>query len=234
MKPDQWIFSARLFLNRVAYKINRPQHVITQFQRLFYGAPGVDEPWKKIHWLGVETLKCPLDLWIFQEIIWERRPDWIIECGTYKGGSALFLASICELVGVGQVATVDTCTTYGTLPEHPRITYLTGSSISPVVFDQVQSLIKPEDRVMVVLDSDHHFAHVRQELALYSQLVTPGQYLVVEDTNLHGYPVRPDFGPGPMEAVRSFLVDNPQFASDRQREKLVLTFNPEGFLIRIR
>ena len=85
---------------------------------------------------------------------------------------------------------------------------------------------------MVVLDSDHSRDHVLQELELYAPLVTPGCYLVVEDTNVNGHPVSPGFGPGPMEAVTEFLGTTDDFEVDRGREKLMLTFNPSGYLRR--
>jgi cephalosporin hydroxylase len=87
---------------------------------------------------------------------------------------------------------------------------------------------------MVTLDSDHHAAHVAEELRLYSQLVTPGSYLVVEDTHFNGYPILPKFGPGPHEAVDAFLRSNPDFTRDGSREKFGMTFNPGGWLRRIR
>ncbi len=85
---------------------------------------------------------------------------------------------------------------------------------------------------MVILDSDHSRDHVLRELELYSPLVTPGCYLVVEDTNVNGHPVSPEFGPGPMEAVEAFLETTNDFEVDRSREKLLLTFNPSGYLRR--
>jgi cephalosporin hydroxylase len=85
---------------------------------------------------------------------------------------------------------------------------------------------------MVSLDSDHRAAHVQKELELYSPLVTPGMYLVVEDMHFNGYPILPKFGPGPTEAVEAFLKTNPPFERDRTRERFLLTFNPGGYLRR--
>jgi cephalosporin hydroxylase len=85
---------------------------------------------------------------------------------------------------------------------------------------------------MVILDSDHAMQHVLDELAIYGELVSPGNYLVIEDTNVNGHPVRPDFGPGPGEAVERFLADNEQFEVDTEREKFLMTFNPGGYLRR--
>ena len=85
---------------------------------------------------------------------------------------------------------------------------------------------------MVILDSDHTCEHVLSELRLYSDLVTPGSYLVVEDTNVNGHPVDPSFEPGPHEAVELLLPDHPDFTPDTECEKFFLTFNPGGYLLR--
>ena len=84
----------------------------------------------------------------------------------------------------------------------------------------------------MILDSNHAMPHVLQECRVYSEFVTPGSYLIVEDTNINGHPVFPHSGPGPMEAVRAFLAENPDFHADRSREKYLLSFNPGGFLRR--
>lgn len=90
------------------------------------------------------------------------------------------------------------------------------------------------DSVMVILDSDHRKDHVLKELRAYSQYVTVDSYLIVEDTNINGHPVYPDYGPGPMEAVEESLKEDDRFAVDRTKEKLLLTFNPGGYLRRVR
>jgi cephalosporin hydroxylase len=200
--------------------------VVDGFHALYYNSM----VFAHTSWLGTPALKCPLDLWVYQEIIHELRPDVIVETGTASGGSAYFLASICDLVGHGEVITIDV-EEEPSRPQHPRITYLRGSSTDEAVLEQVRQRVQPRSRVVVILDSDHRKAHVLAELAAYSQFVTPGSYLIVEDTNL-GHPVRPDFGPGPMEAAAEFLADHPEFANDPSREKHLLTFNPRGYLRR--
>jgi cephalosporin hydroxylase len=87
---------------------------------------------------------------------------------------------------------------------------------------------------MVVLDSDHHMPHVLNELRIYSKLVTKGNYLILEDTNINGHPVDRKFGPGPMEALEAFQREDSDFVSDRSREKFLMTFNPKGYLRKIR
>jgi cephalosporin hydroxylase len=180
----------------------------------------------------VRARKCPLDLWAYQEIIYETRPDIIVECGTADGGSALFFASICDLVRNGRVITVDI--TESARPTHERITYLTGSSVNEETVGCIRHTITDGDKVMVILDSDHTKDHVRKELRLYSDLVTVGNYLTVEDTNINGHPVLKSFGPGPMEAVQEFLTGNEDFIIDKNREKFFMTFNPEGYLKRVK
>ncbi|UCC67973.1 MAG: class I SAM-dependent methyltransferase [Armatimonadota bacterium] len=198
--------------------------VVEAFHKLYYHS----QVWSDTYWLGVPTLKCPLDLWVYQEIIRETRPNVIVETGTAYGGSALFLACMCDLVGLGRVITIDIEEKTGR-PVHNRITYLLGPSTSDEIVRRVVEAIGNDDRVMVILDSDHRRDHVLAELAVYSKLVTPGSYLIVEDTNI-GHPVQPELVPGPREAVQEFLAANPDFTADRSRERFHLTFNPSGYL----
>jgi cephalosporin hydroxylase len=209
--------------------LSRPDEVTAAFHRLYH-ARG-DRTYNNTYWLGVPVQKCPLDLWVFQEILFETRPDVLVETGTYKGGSAYFFASMFDLMGRGRVITID-IQDQPDKPRHPRIEYLLGSSTSPETVRQVRERIRPGERVMVVLDSDHKMAHVLEELRLYSGLVTPGNYLVVEDTHFNGHPILPRYGPGPMEAVEEFLRTAGGFEADREREKFGLTFNPRGYLRR--
>lgn len=205
--------------------------VIRSFHRIYYNSG--PSTWENMQWLGTPVEKTPLDLWIFQEIVYQTRPDVIVEAGTYKGGSALFLANLFDLLGHGQVVTID-IRKYPGLPQHPRIHYLLGSSTAPEIVEKVKGFLAPHDRVMVVLDSDHSMPHVLAELRLYSKLVTKDNYLIVEDTNLNGHPVAAGSGPGPMEAVEAFERENHDFVSDRSREKFLMTFNPKGYLRKVR
>lgn len=189
-------------------------------------------PRQLLRWMGVEMQKCPMDLHIYQEIIHECQPDLIVECGTWKGGSALYLANLCDILQNGKVLTIDISRPDGGLRYHPRIKYLTGSSVDEKTFAQVSEIAAKFEKVMVILDSDHTKEHVLEELKLYSQLVTSGQYLIVEDSNIHGHPVRPELPPGPMEAINEWLTTHPPFIQDRERERLLLTFNPGGYLKR--
>jgi cephalosporin hydroxylase len=200
------------------------------FSRYFYTR--ADLTWNNTEWLGVPLWKNPLDLWVYQEIMFEVKPSLIIETGTYRGGSAYYVASICDLLDAGKVLTIDR-QQRASRPEHPRIEYVKGSSVDAEVLALVEKRVADAGGpILVVLDSDHREPHVRQELAAYSGFVTPGSYLIVEDTNINGHPVNPFFGPGPMEAVESFLPAHPEFEIDAAREKYMVTHNPKGFLRR--
>jgi cephalosporin hydroxylase len=197
---------------------------VDAFHRLYYEGRQVGSQ----TWLGVYVLKHPFDLLTYQEVLVSTRPDWIIETGTAWGGSALYFATICDLLNHGQVCSIDAMTNIPALyrwafgedcqvptttrPAHTRITYLQGNTADPHVARQAQSLI--HGRVMVTLDSAHDAGHVMQELTLYAPLVTPGCYLVVEDTNMGGHPVQEPPWEGPWEATEAFLLTHPEFTLD--------------------
>jgi cephalosporin hydroxylase len=108
-----------------------------------------------------------------------------------------------------------------------------GSSVDPKITDHVAQEVLGK-KVLVTLDSLPTREHVLKEMEIYSKLVTPGSYLVVQDTNINGNPVYPSFGPGPHEAVQEFLQAHDNFVVDRSREKFLLTFYPGGWLKRVR
>jgi cephalosporin hydroxylase len=202
------------------------------FHRVYYDAWTGRRGTISLSWFGYRTLKCPLDLWTYQEILVETRPDLVVECGTRHGGSAYFIASILDLLGHGHVLTIDIEAAKGR-PVHPRITYLLGSSTDPGILKQVRRQASGK-RTMVILDSDHSQAHVSAELAAYRDLVSVGSYLIVEDTNVNGHPVHPEHGPGPMEALDGFLATTDDYVVDADRERFMMTLNPRGFLKRVR
>jgi cephalosporin hydroxylase len=215
--------------------LGRPEdrQVIDAFHRLYYEAADTGGTWKNTSWMGVPTEKCPLDLWIYQEMFQELKPDVVVETGTRWGGSALFMASMFDLLRHGRVITID-IQVPGPRPQHHRIDYLLGSSTSPPIIEEVRRRVGRDKAIMVVLDSDHAMEHVLAEMGAYGDLVSEGSYLVVEDTNINGNPVLPGWGPGPREAVERFIAENDEFIVDRSREKLFMTFNPGGFLKRNR
>lgn len=206
--------------------------IVHRFHELYYRrwlSGGSDTV--NLSWFGHQLLKCPLDVWLYQELLVRTRPDIVIETGTWCGGSALYVAMILEQIGHGRVITID-IDPKPDRPEHPRISYLAGSSTDPQIVAQVREAVGT-DRALVILDSDHSAAHVHQELLAYRGFVQVGDYLIVEDSNVNGHPVWPDFGPGPMEAIDKFLSETDDFVIDDRCERFLMTLNPKGYLRRI-
>jgi len=184
-------------------------------------------------WMGNDLQKCPMDLLIYQEILWENRPDLLIECGTFKGASALFFAHMMDLLQRGTVLTID-LNRWAGFPIHPRVMYLTGSTTEEVTFKKVKEIAAGYRNIMVILDSDHQKDHVVKELDLYADLVTRAQYLVVEDTDVHGHPVCVEHPPGPWEAIEEWLPKHDEFYQDRVCERFLMTMHPGGWLRKVK
>ena len=195
-------------------------------------------------WLGRTILQYPQDIIAMQEIIWNIKPDLIIETGVACGGSLIFCASMLELIGEdAQVLGIDINIldhNRAEIEKHPmykRITMIDGSSIDRGVVSKVYDFAKDKKKVLVCLDSRHTHDHVLKELELYSPLVTRGSYLVVFDTIIEDLP--DEFFPNrpwgtknnPKTAVWEFLKSNTRFEIDKQIEnKLLITVAPDGYL----
>ena len=195
-------------------------------------------------WLGRPIIQFPQDLAALQEIIWDTKPDLIIETGIAHGGSLIFHASMLQLLGNdGRVLGVDIDIrdhNRAEIEAHPmfeRIEMIQGSSIDGSTADQVRMIAGGAKRVMVVLDSNHTHAHVERELELYAPLVTKDCYLVVCDTLIEdmpagSFPDRPwDKGNNPATAVREFLSATDRFEVDATIDaKLQISVAPGGYL----
>lgn len=208
--------------------------IIDEFHRLFYHGPSGVEPWTTTTWLGAKCEKNPLDAWVYQEILYETKPEVIVETGVRFGGSVLYWASLCDVMNKGLVVGVDVTLkdVHTSVFNHPRIRLIMGDSVDPAVLAWVHKMTDGK-RTMVVLDSAHDREHVLAELWAYGPIVTPGCYMVCEDGNINGHPVVPRFGPGPAEALAEFLTQSHGWEVDRARERLLVTFNPGGFLRRV-
>ena len=206
--------------------------IVRQFHRLYYHS--YERTWKDTRYRGVTIWKCPLDLWLYQELLDTLRPRLIVETGTAFGGSAYFLGDLCDTLGLdAQITTIDIEAQPGR-PPHPRVSYVTASSTDPGVVADVYASVPEGAPTLVILDSDHSRDHVLAELRAYADLVSVGSYVVVEDTNVNGHPAYPEFGPGPMEAVDAFLAEDSRFEIDAGLEKFFMTFNPRGYLKKMR
>jgi len=183
-------------------------------------------------WLGHQMQKNAFDLMAQHDILYQSRPDVLVETGTWKGGSALYYATLMDAMNHGMVITVDKWNWLGR-PTHPRIHFVGGDSIDPHVVQSIRNVTDQALKVMVVLDSDHTKAHVLEELRLYAPMVTLQQYLIVEDTNIHGHPIRTDLPEGPYEAVVEWLKQTTEFAIDEEIEPIISNC-PGGYLCRVK
>lgn len=194
-------------------------------------------------WLGRPIIQYPQDILALQEIIWKIKPDLIIETGIAHGGSLIFLASILELIGNGEVLGIDIDIRKHNkyeIEKHPmfkRITMIQGSSTDRSIIKKVQKFTKDKKKVMIILDSNHTHKHVLKELKVYSPLVSKGSYLIVFDTIIEDMPQeyiknRPwGTNNNPKTAVNEFLSRNDRFKIDKKTErKILITAATSGYL----
>jgi cephalosporin hydroxylase len=217
-------------------KLMMPLDKQNDLMKLFHELP----VWRHMWFHNVPIEKNPLDLWMMQQIMYEVQPDFVVETGTFRGGSALYWAHTLNGLGLekSRVLTVDISDyVKGVADAHPLwkkyVTFYLGSSTDPAIVAKIAQTVKGK-KVIVTLDSDHTMKHVLEELKLYAPMVSRGSYLVVEDTHMDGVPTAPGFGPGPLAATRKFLADggSKDFEQDLTREAYVMTFNPGGWLRR--
>jgi cephalosporin hydroxylase len=197
-------------------------------------------------WLGRPIIKLPADILAIQEIIWNVKPDLIIETGIAHGGSIVFSASMLEIIGKGEVVAIDNdirAHNRREIESNPmikRITMIEGSSIDPKIVDQVQEKTHNKKSIMVFLDSLHTHEHVLEELRAYGKFVTVGSYLVVMDTYIELFPEgyfknRPwDKGNNPMTAMKAYLKENNNYEIDHEVvDKLLISEGIDAYLKRI-
>jgi len=187
---------------------------------------------KKTSYMGIHTTKSPLDMWVYQEIIYETMPDVIIEIGCGRGGSTLYLADLCNNIEHGRVLGIDReLYKHQRVIDHPRIKLLEGDANQ--LIDKVKELTFKNKNIMVIEDSSHTYDNTLDLLRFYSPFVREDNYYIVEDSNCyHGVDQGPY--PGPYEAIDVFLKENQDFESDRGRESFFITWNPKGYLRRKR
>jgi len=199
----------------------------------------------EIDWLGVPVIQTPEDLVLMQELIFNVRPDIIVETGVAHGGSSIFYASLLELLDNGKVIGIDidirdhNRVVIESHPLYERIEMIQRSSTSEVTINEIKKRIPENSKVLVCLDSDHTKNHVLKELELYNELVSTGSYIVVFDTNTSelaelGTCNRKYIDNGPMEAVEEFLQNNDNFEIDKSYNKLYISYSKNGYLRRIR
>lgn len=192
---------------------------------------------------GVPIHKLPGDLFNYQQIIFDQKPDYIIECGAYQGGSTLYFAHQLDLINKGKIISIDICEReenwYPQVREHERTVLIEGSSVDQAVVQQVKDIVGNSRNNLVILDSLHTKPHVLQEMLQYSDLLSSGNYMIVEDSNLNGHPLPPDWHSatkkegGPFEALVEFFKINDKFRLDQELEKrFMFSYCPSGYLVK--
>ena len=195
-------------------------------------------------WLGIPIIQLPEDIVMMQELIYKVKPDVIVETGVAHGGTAVFYASLLELLGKGRVIGVDIeIRKYNevAIKGHflsKRIDLIQGSSVDPAVLKKVRSKIKGADRVLIVLDSNHSHDHVLKELESYAPLVSSNSYLVAMDGAqewVWNIPAgkkewKKD---NPLRAIKEFLKHHPEWKADPYYNRFMVTSSPSGFLHRV-
>ncbi|MCL4457665.1 MAG: cephalosporin hydroxylase family protein [Nitrospirae bacterium] len=194
-------------------------------------------------WLGIPIIQFPEDIVMMQELIWKVRPDVIVETGVAHGGSAVLYASILELIGRGRVIGVDVeIRKYNRIAinSHPlskRIALIEGSSVAENIVAETRERIGKDDKVLVVLDSNHSYDHVLKEMELYSKMVSQDSYMVVMDGAQGLVWDIPNGKPewkedNPLKAINNFLSKHPEWEADSYYTRMHITSNPTGFLRR--
>lgn len=198
----------------------------------------------EVNWFGMPIIQNPYDIVIMQELIYTLKPDIIIEAGIAHGGSLIFYASLVTLLGKGTVIGIDTDIREHNkklILKHPfskKITMYEGSSTDPEILAKVKKHIKKTDKVLVILDSNHTYQHVYNELQAFKDIVTKNSYLVVFDTfmpRLNGLDgaAKDVTQNNPGRAATQFLQENKNFTIDKTYNKFFVTSCPDGFLKRI-
>jgi cephalosporin hydroxylase len=188
--------------------------------------------WRGTTWLGRPIDTPPTDLLAYQELIAEVRPDWVVETAAGPSARAVFLASVCDLVGHGQVVSVNP-DPGDDAPEHPRLRVVRADPVDASTVATVQELVG-QGSAVVILGSRAGRHDTFRAFEAYSPLVPVGSAVVVTDTIVNGHPVWPGFGPGPAEGVKQILTRHGDFVADPDLQKYALTFNPGGYLRRVR
>ena len=197
-------------------------------------------------WMGRPIIKFPADMVVQQEILWDLKPDLVIETGVAHGGSIIYTASLLKMMNIkGHVVGIDIdirSHNKELITKHPMsesITLIEGDSNSKEVLQQVEKIAKNYNKVLVILDSLHTEEHVYNELLNYSKFVSSGSYLILPDTFIEFFPDgyfndRPwDRGNNPYTAMKKFLAVNSDFIIDKDRSnKTPITESIEGYLLK--
>ena len=187
---------------------------------------------ERVQYRGVPAWKNALDLWIYQEIIWEAGVEVVIEIGARHGGTTLWLSDLLRVFR-GESATVICIDLERPSLQLPaNVHFICGDSIAPETVAEARSVYRSR-KTLVIADGNHAAHHVLEEMRLYSPLVSEGSYFIAEDGIVDAMEWK-EYVPGPMVAAQRFASETSEFVIDRSREKFLLTYAPGGFLKRVR
>ncbi|MDA8135387.1 MAG: CmcI family methyltransferase [Desulfobacteraceae bacterium] len=218
------------------------EEIVNVFHSLFYASEQDHSGPPKLY-NGVPIHKNPFDMFNYQQILFTQKPDYIIECGAFQGGSTLFFADTLSLIGKGKIVSVDICERaerwFPQVEAHERTILIPGSSVAPDIVSQVKNVVKDGKSFFVILDSLHTQAHVLAEMESYGPLLTKGNYMIVEDSNLNGHPLPPEWHTqtmregGPFEAVQEYMKKYSDFQIDKDMEnRFLFSYAPSGYLVK--
>lgn len=187
---------------------------------------------ERVKYRGVPAWKNALDLWIYQEIIWEADVEVVIEIGARHGGTTLWLSDLLRNFRGDSATVISIDLEQPTLPLPANVHFIRGNSIAPETVAEVRTVCRGR-KTLVIADGNHAAAHVIEEMRLYGPLVSEGSYFIAED-GIVDVMEWTEHTPGPMVAAQQFVSETDEFVIDRSREKFLLTYAPGGFLKRVR
>jgi len=235
---------ARFNLNSsLGLSVNIDQaEIVNVFHSIFYARES-NHPGPPKLYNGVPIHKNPGDMFNYQQILFTQKPDFIIECGAFQGGSTMFFADTLDLIGKGKIVSVDICERdekwYPQVESHGRTILIPGSSVATDIVDKVKEIVSKGKSFFIILDSLHTKAHVLAEMENYGPLLAQGNYMIVEDSNLNGHPLPPEWHTqtmqegGPFEAVQEYMTRYNDFEIDREMEqRFLFSYAPSGYLVK--
>ncbi len=218
------------------------EEIIDVYHAIFYASESSHSGPPKLY-NGVPIHKNPCDMFNYQQILFTQKPDYIIECGAFQGGSTMFFAHTLDLIGKGKIVSVDICEReerwFPQVEKHERTILIPGSSVDPDTVSQVKDAVKDGASFFVILDSLHTQAHVLAEMEAYGPLLAKDNYMIVEDSNLNGHPLPPEWHTqtmqegGPFEAVKEYMTKHNDFKIDKGMEnRFLFSYAPSGYLVK--
>lgn len=188
----------------------------------------------KVKFHGIPMIRCPFDYVIYQMIIWDVKPDLIIEIGTNRGGSAYYYATLLDAIGHGVIHTIDIIEMEKDerVINHPRINFFTEGFQN---YDIEQ--VKKFSNILVIDDGSHDYDDVKESLIKFNNLVTLNSYFIVEDGIIDKLGMSDDYNGGPNKAIKEFLSHNKNFEIDLNYTNFFgqnATFNTNGYLKRVK